>query len=61
MPERQQWEYNTFVFSRDGKKSDIDRCSTKLDPKAGSWVGIATKSQEVIFVFKRPVGWGRRP
>jgi hypothetical protein len=58
MPERQQWEYNTFVFSRDGKKSDIDGVLQVAGPEGWELAGIATMTKEVILVFKRPSGWG---
>ena len=58
MPERQQWEYETTVFNPDDRKSDIDQVLQEAGPKGWELVGIATMTKEVMFVFKRPAGWG---
>jgi hypothetical protein len=58
MSERQQWEYTTTAFDLDDKKSDIDGVLHEAGPKGWELVGTALMSKEIIFVFKRPSGWG---
>jgi hypothetical protein len=58
MPKRQQWEYTTTVFSHGDKQSVIDGVLNEAGPKGWELVSVATLSKEVIFVFKRPSGWG---
>ncbi len=47
-----------LFFNLDDKKSDIDGVLHEAGPKGWELVGIATMTKEVIFVFKRPAGWG---
>jgi hypothetical protein len=58
MAERQQWEYTTTVFNLTDKQNDIDGVLHEAGPKGWELVGIARMHAEVIFVFKRPSGWG---
>jgi hypothetical protein len=58
MAERQQWEYSTTVFNSDDKQSDIDGVLHEAGPKGWELVSVANMSEKVIFVFKRPSGWG---
>lgn len=58
MSERQQWEYATTAFNPDDKKSDIDGVLLEAGSKGWELVSVVNMSEEVIFVFKRPSGWG---
>jgi len=53
-----QWEYGTTVFNSDEKQSVIDGVLHEAGPKGWELVSVANMSEEVIFVFKRPSGWG---
>ena len=58
MSERQSWEYATTVFESTDNQAAIDGVLHEAGPKGWELVSIAQMSKEVIFVFKRPSGWG---
>jgi len=58
MTERQQWEYTTTVFTKDDKQTDIDGVLNEAGAKGWELIGIAPMEEQVVFIFKRPMGWG---
>lgn len=58
MSKRQEWEYSTTVFGNNDRKLDIDGVLHEAGPKGWELIGIANMREQVIFIFKRPSGWG---
>jgi hypothetical protein len=58
MAERQQWEYSTTKFNLTDKQAIIDALLHEAGDKGWELVGVAHMHDAVLFVFKRPSGWG---